>query len=222
MGIPYMMTKMTVLSNPWAHDCPRPFALFAGSCGLRAKRAGQRAPASHSAAHDPPAKPRRRRPHPRTTPASPATATTEPNRAQAYYHLALAGVYEDDAISDGRTDEVNKAIEEYKLALNADPNSAELADDLADLYFRVGRVHDAEVTARTLLKNSPNDIDAHKLLGRIYLRQLGEGEKAAREGRRPAARKIRCWTRRLRSSRRLWPCSRRAWKITWCWGSFTP
>ncbi len=48
---------------------------------------------------------------------------TEPNRAQAYYHLALASVYEDDAISDGRTDEVNKAIEEYKLALDADPNS---------------------------------------------------------------------------------------------------
>jgi hypothetical protein len=44
-------------------------------------------------------------------------------------------MYQDDATSDGRTDEVNKAIEEYKLALNADPNSAELADDLADLYF---------------------------------------------------------------------------------------
>ena len=76
-----------------------------------------------------------------TTPAAtapPATAATEPNRAQAYYHLALAAVYQDDATSDGRTDEVNKAIEEYKLALNADPNSAELADDLADLYFRHG------------------------------------------------------------------------------------
>jgi tetratricopeptide (TPR) repeat protein len=116
---------------------------------------------------------------PGTTPASQATAATEPNRAQAYYHLALAGVYEDDAISDGRTDEVNKAIEEYKLALNADPNSAELANDLADLYFRVGRVHDAETTARTLLKNSPDNIDAHKLLGRIYLRQLGEGEQGS-------------------------------------------
>jgi len=113
-----------------------------------------------------------------TSPTSPATASTEPNRAQAYYHLALAGVYEDDAISDGRTDEVNKAIEEYKLALNADPDSAALADDLADLYFRVGRVHDAEVTARMLLKSSPDNIDAHKLLGRIYLRQLGEGEQA--------------------------------------------
>jgi tetratricopeptide (TPR) repeat protein len=105
-----------------------------------------------------------------------AAPATETNRAQAYYHLALASVYEDDAVSEGRSDEVNQAIEQYKLALNADPNSAELNDDLADLYFRVGRVHDAEVTARALLKNSPSDIDAHKLLGRIYLRQLGEGE----------------------------------------------
>ena len=104
---------------------------------------------------------------------------TEPNRALAYYHLALASVYEDDAISDGHSEAVNRAIEEYKLALNADPNSAELNDGLADLYFRTGRVHDAEVTARTLLKNSPDDIDAHKLLGRIYLRQLGEGENGA-------------------------------------------
>ena len=120
---------------------------------------------------------------PETKPAASSANQTppaaEPDRAKAYYHLALAAVYEDDAVTDGRSDEVNKAIEEYKLALDADPNSAELADDLADLYFRVGRVHDAEVTARMLLKNSPNDIDAHKLLGRIYLRQLGEGENGA-------------------------------------------
>jgi len=116
------------------------------------------------------------------TPQSPATATTEPNRAMAYYHLALAAVYQDDATSDGHTDEVNKAIEEYKLALNADPNSAQLADDLAGLYFIVGRVHDAEVTARTLLKTSPDDIDAHKLLGRVYLRQLGEGQQGSAAG----------------------------------------
>jgi len=119
-----------------------------------------------------------------TPPSSPTTAAG-PNRAQAYYHLALAAVYQDDATSDGRTDEVNKSIEEYKLALNADPNSAELADDLAGLYFIVGRVRDAETTARTLLKTSPNDIEAHKLLGRIYLRQLGEGEQANAGGTAP-------------------------------------
>jgi tetratricopeptide (TPR) repeat protein len=73
---------------------------------------------------------------------------------------------------------VNQAIEQYKLALNADPDSTDLNVGLADLYFRINRVHDAEVTARALLKNSPDNIDAHRLLGRIYLRQLGEGENS--------------------------------------------
>jgi tetratricopeptide (TPR) repeat protein len=73
---------------------------------------------------------------------------------------------------------VNRAVEEYKLALNADPGSPEINDGLADLYFRVGRVKEAEATAHSLLKTSPDDVDAHKLLGRIYLRQLGEGENA--------------------------------------------
>jgi tetratricopeptide (TPR) repeat protein len=107
---------------------------------------------------------------------APDSAAAEPNRAQAYYHLALASVYEDDAVSEGHTDELNQAIEQYKLALNADPDSAELNDDLADLYFRADRVHDAEATARAVLKTHPDDIDAHRLLGRLYLRQLGEGQ----------------------------------------------
>ncbi|MFP5206350.1 MAG: tetratricopeptide repeat protein [Acidobacteriota bacterium] len=109
---------------------------------------------------------------------APAAAPSTPaaNRALAYYHAALAGMYEDNAISEGRPDEVTRAIEEYKLALNADPDSPSLNDELADLYFRTGRVHDAEMTAKNLLKSSPDDVDAHKLLGRIYLRQLGEGQ----------------------------------------------
>ena len=115
-------------------------------------------------------------------PANAAAAETPEQlagRAQAYYHLAMASIYEDDATSQGRPEYVNRAIEEFKLALNADPGSPELNDALADLYFRVpGRAHDAETTARGLLKTSPDDIDAHKLLGRIYLRQLGEGENA--------------------------------------------
>ena len=109
-------------------------------------------------------------------PAPGSTTSAEPNRAQAYYHLALASVYEDDAVSEGRADEVNQAIEQYKLALNADPDSAELNDDLANLYFRADRVHDAETAAHVVLKTHPDDIEAHRLLGRIYLRQLGEGQ----------------------------------------------
>jgi tetratricopeptide (TPR) repeat protein len=103
------------------------------------------------------------------------TAASGPNRSMAYYHAALASMYEDDAISEGRPDEITHAIEEYKLALDADPDSPQLNDELADLYFRTGRAHDAEMTAKNLLKVAPNDVDAHKLLGRIYLRELGEG-----------------------------------------------
>ena len=129
-----------------------------------------------------PAAPAQARPaQPAAAPQSNAATSpaTKPNRAQAYYHLALASVYEDDAVSEGHTEAVNRAIEEYKLALNADPNSAELNDGLADLYFRTGRVQDAAVTARALLKSAPDDIDAHRLLGRIYLRQLGEQDNGA-------------------------------------------
>ena len=49
-----------------------------------------------------------------------------PNRAQAYYHMALASGYEDQAVSEGRPELVTRAIEEYKLALNADPTSPQL------------------------------------------------------------------------------------------------
>jgi tetratricopeptide (TPR) repeat protein len=101
------------------------------------------------------------------------------SRAKAYFHAALADIYEEEAVNSGQPEYVTHAIEEYKDALNADPNSAELSDALADLYFRTpGHLHEAEATARGLLKTVPNDIDAHKILGRIYLRQLSEAQNA--------------------------------------------
>jgi tetratricopeptide (TPR) repeat protein len=101
------------------------------------------------------------------------------NRAKAYYHAALADIYEEEAANSGQPEYTTHAIEEYKDALNADPGSAELSDALADLYFRTpGHLRDAESTARGLLKTSPNDVDAHKLLGRIYLRQLSEAQNS--------------------------------------------
>jgi tetratricopeptide (TPR) repeat protein len=106
------------------------------------------------------------------------SATQDQDRAKSYYHAALADIYEEQAVESGRPEYVTHAVEEYKDALNADPGSQDLNDALADLYFRTGRVREAEATARGLLKTSPNDVDAHKLLGRIYLRQLSEAENA--------------------------------------------
>ncbi len=119
---------------------------------------------------------------PTTAPAAaaqPKTEQPEVNRSISYYHAGLAGTYADQALNEGRSDLILRAIEEYKLALNADPNSADLNNQLADLYFRTGRARDAETTVRNLLKTAPDDIAAHKLLGRIYLRQLGEGQNSS-------------------------------------------
>jgi tetratricopeptide (TPR) repeat protein len=121
---------------------------------------------------------------PTAAPSGPAAADTtpEPDRAKAYYHLALANTYEDDAVTYGSQEFANRAVDEYKTALNADPDSPLLNDGLADLYFRIGRAHDAEVTAKSLLTKSPNDLDAHKLLGRIYLRAMGDPSSAPASG----------------------------------------
>jgi len=88
----------------------------------------------------------------------------------------MAGIYEEQALSTSQPAYVRHAVEEYKAALDADPGSAELNDALAELYFRTGRVSDAEALLTSLLKNDPDDVDAHRLLGRIYLRQLSENQ----------------------------------------------
>ena len=105
-------------------------------------------------------------------PTPPAT-TSAADRATAYYHAALADNYEDMATNYGRQEFATRAVEEYKLALNADPESKYLNSGLAELYFRTGRVREAILAAQDQIKKDPNNLDAHKLLGRIYLRSLG-------------------------------------------------
>ncbi len=104
------------------------------------------------------------------------------NRAEAYYHDGLAAIYEEDALDQGRPDDVTRAIEEYKYALDDDPGSAELQNGLAELYFRAGRVREAQTTLAALLKSSPDNLPANKLMGRIYLRQLGEQDMSSTTG----------------------------------------
>jgi tetratricopeptide (TPR) repeat protein len=103
----------------------------------------------------------------------------ETPRGAAYYHLALAHTYEDMAANTGRQDYATRAVEEYKLALNADPGSAFLNNGLAELYFRTGRVRDAILTAQETIKRDPKNIAAHKLLGRVYLHSLGDVQNGA-------------------------------------------
>ena len=112
-----------------------------------------------------------------TRPAPQSSSPADPNvpdRSSAYYHDGLAHLYEELAVNNGRPDYASQAIEEYKLALNADPTSKYLQDGLADLYFKIGRIREAVTTAQEQVKKDPNDLASHVLLGKVYLRSLND------------------------------------------------
>ncbi|PYX90943.1 MAG: hypothetical protein DMG67_11830 [Acidobacteria bacterium] len=97
-----------------------------------------------------------------------------PDRAAAYYHYSLAHIYEELVSSYARSEFADKAVEEYKLAIANDPDSSYLTAGLAELYAKTGRIRDAVVEAQNILKRDPKNLEAHRLLGRIYLRSLGD------------------------------------------------
>src|SRR5215510_1316080 len=96
------------------------------------------------------------------------------DRAAAYYHYGLAHMYEEMVAMYGRSEYASKAIEEYRLAIEADPSSEFLNSGLAELYAKTGRIRDAVDEAREIIKRDPSNLEARKLLGRIYLRSLGD------------------------------------------------
>ncbi len=111
---------------------------------------------------------------PENTKQADPSAAHKPDKAAAYYHYALAHMYEEQVAVYGRSDLATKAIEEYRAAIEADPGSEYLTSGLAELYAKTGRIRDAVLEAQDILKRDPNNLEAHKLLGRIYLRSLGD------------------------------------------------
>jgi predicted Zn-dependent protease len=91
-------------------------------------------------------------------------------------------MYEEQVAVYGRSELASKAIEEYRLAIEADPSSEYLTSGLAELYAKTGRIRDAVLEAQDILKRDPNNLEAHKLLGRIYLRSLGDMQSNSGSG----------------------------------------
>jgi tetratricopeptide (TPR) repeat protein len=101
----------------------------------------------------------------------------ESDRTNAYYHYMMAHEYEEMATTFGRSEYATRAIEEYKMALNADPGSTYLNGHLAELYFRTGRIREAVLAAQERIKQNPSDLEAHRLLANVYLRSLGDQQQ---------------------------------------------
>jgi tetratricopeptide (TPR) repeat protein len=126
-------------------------------------------------------------------PAAPApqpaeTSSSTPDHSTAYFHYMLARRYRELAGMSNRSDYIDRAVAEYKKAMEADPDSLFLRVELAELYWRMGRIADAVRDAEAVLKINPDQIDAHRLLANLYFRNLSESqpEKVAKESLRKA------------------------------------
>ncbi|HET9176784.1 MAG TPA: tetratricopeptide repeat protein [Terriglobia bacterium] len=108
---------------------------------------------------------------------APATATQD--HAAAYYHYMLAQRYKDLAGIYNRSDYVDRAITEYQKAIAADPGSLFLRVQLAELYWRVSRLEDAVNEVQAVLKDNPDDLQAHRLLARIYVSSMGDSNSGS-------------------------------------------
>src|SRR5207302_7147480 len=106
-----------------------------------------------------------------------ALAQTAPDKAAAYYHYSLGHLYSELAGASGnRGDLFNKAVESYKQALKADPSASFISEELSDLYIQSGRLREAVTEAEAALKQNPDDLNARRILARIYTRMISESQ----------------------------------------------
>jgi tetratricopeptide (TPR) repeat protein len=105
---------------------------------------------------------------------SPAPAQSNNTQADAYYNVTMGHLYEQEFETSGHAEDAAKAIEFYKKAYAIDPNSPEIGEDLAEVYFLSHRSREAISEAQDLIRRNPNDLSARRLLARIYIRSLGD------------------------------------------------
>src|SRR5262245_11806815 len=110
-------------------------------------------------------------------PAQNPSNAPEPDKAGAYYNFAMGRLYAELAGNEGnKNDYVTKAIQHYQEALKLDPSASIIFEELTDLYIQTGRLRDAVQQAEDLLKRSPDNVEARRMLGRIYTRMAGDNQ----------------------------------------------
>jgi len=104
-------------------------------------------------------------------------AATTSDKAAAYYNFSMGHLYAELAgVYGNRSEYAGKAIDYYKQALKLDPGASFLFEELTDLYIQSGRLKDAVAEAQDILKREPNNLDARRILGRIYTRMIGDAQ----------------------------------------------
>ncbi len=111
-----------------------------------------------------------------TSPAqsSQGNAASDASHGDSYYYFTLGHMQEQQYEATGRAELATQSIDSYKKALALAPDSTVIMERLAEIYAKSQRTHEALVEAQEVLKIDPDDVNAHRLLARIYVRTLGD------------------------------------------------
>ncbi|HEY1496551.1 MAG TPA: tetratricopeptide repeat protein [Candidatus Solibacter sp.] len=111
-----------------------------------------------------------------------STPKTPDSKASAYYNFAMGRVYAELAQAYGNKPEyLTKAIQHYQEALKLDPSASIAFEELTDLYIQTNHLRDAVTQAEDLLKKNPDNVDARRMLGRIYMRMISTADNRINE-----------------------------------------
>src|ERR1700757_3828472 len=75
------------------------------------------------------------------------------DKGDAYYHFSRGRLLDDQG-------HASQAIDEYKKALELDPNNSLIYSEMAESYLKNNRVREAVDTATQAIKTDPNNIEA--------------------------------------------------------------
>ena len=107
---------------------------------------------------------------------------TPDNKAGAYYNFAMGRVYAELAQAYGnKPDYLTKAIQHYQEALKLDPGASLVFEELTDLYIQTNHLRDAITQAEEMLKQNPDNVDARRMLGRIYMKMISTQDNRINE-----------------------------------------
>jgi len=105
--------------------------------------------------------------------------------------------YFEQAVNAFGDENLDEAIQQYRKALEIDPNYQDALHGLGMALFNSGRLDDAIATAKKLIEIDPDDILAHTSLSMFYQSQ-GRIEEAEKEGN---VARILGWKQELRGEK---------------------
>ncbi len=111
---------------------------------------------------------------PSVAPAPANSTATNSREADLYYDLMMGHLQELQFEDGGSADAADASIGYYKKALQIAPHASVILERLAEIDAKSQHTSDAIAAAQEALQSEPSDVDAHRLLARIYVRALSD------------------------------------------------